>query len=100
MKREHVWTSNIEPTWYQTIWFRGLYVLAFFTLLWTGFQLRVHQLQEKEKIFREAVETMPALAFVADAKGNRTFMNKGWLEYTGLSPEQGPRFRKGEDDSP
>jgi hypothetical protein len=27
---------NIAPAWYQTIWFRGLYVLAFFTLLWAG----------------------------------------------------------------
>jgi PAS domain S-box-containing protein len=78
----------IPPAWYQTIWFRGLCVLAFFTLLWAGYRMRIHQLQEKEKIFRDAVETMPALAFVADPKGNRTFMNKGWLEYTGLSPEE------------
>jgi PAS domain S-box-containing protein len=79
---------NIAPTWYQTTWFRGFYVLAFFTLLWAGYQMRVHQLQEQEKKFREAVETMPALAFVADANGNRTFMNRGWLEYTGLNPEE------------
>jgi PAS domain S-box-containing protein len=79
---------NIAPAWYQTTWFRGLYVLAFFTLLWAGYQMRVHQLQEQEKKFRDAVETMPALAFVADPKGNRTFMNRGWLEYTGLSPEE------------
>jgi PAS domain S-box-containing protein len=45
-------------------------------------------LQEQEKTFRDAIETMPALAFVADPKGNRTFFNKGWLEYTGLSSEQ------------
>ena len=31
---------------------------------------------------------MPALAFVADPRGNRTFMNRGWLEYTGLSAEE------------
>ena len=79
---------NIAPAWYQTIWFRGLYLLAFLTLLWAGYQMRVHQLQEQEKKFREAVETMPALAFVADPRGNRTFMNKGWIEYTGLSPEE------------
>jgi PAS domain S-box-containing protein len=79
---------NIAPAWYQTIWFRGLYVLAFFTLLWGVYQMRVHQLQEQEKKFRDAVETMPALAFVADPKGNRTFLNRGWLEYTGLSSEQ------------
>ncbi|MGB9417710.1 MAG: ATP-binding protein [Acidobacteriaceae bacterium] len=79
---------NIAPTWYQTIWFRGLGILAFFTLLWAAYQMRVHQLQEQDRKFREAVETMPALAFLADPKGNRTFMNKGWLEYTGLSPEE------------
>jgi PAS domain S-box-containing protein len=79
---------SIAPAYYQTTWFRGLCVLAFFTLLWAGYQMRVHQLQEQEKKFREAVETMPALAFVADPTGNRTFMNRGWLEYTGSSPEE------------
>jgi PAS domain S-box-containing protein len=80
---------NIVPAWYQTIWFRGFYVLAFLTLLWAAYQMRVHQLQEQEKKFRDAVESMPALAFVADSNGNRTFLNRGWLEYTGLSSEQG-----------
>ncbi|HEX4022227.1 MAG TPA: two-component regulator propeller domain-containing protein [Acidobacteriaceae bacterium] len=79
---------NIPPAWYQTTWFRGLCVLAFCALLWVGYRIRVHQLREQEKKFREAFETMPALAFVADTKGNRTFMNKGWLEYTGLNPEE------------
>src|ERR1700734_2278684 len=50
--------------------------------------MRIHQLQEQENKFRDAVETMPALAFVADPKGSRTFFNMGWLEYTGLSLEQ------------
>jgi PAS domain S-box-containing protein len=63
-------------------------VAAFVGLLWALHQLRIHELQEQEKIFRDAVETMPALAFVADPKGNRTFLNRGWLEYTGLSSEQ------------
>jgi len=79
---------TILPAFYQTIWFRGLCVLAFFMLLWTGYRMRVHQLQQQEKKFREAVETMPTLAFVADPRGNRTFSNRGWLEYTGLSPEE------------
>jgi PAS domain S-box-containing protein len=81
---------NIAPAWYQTIWFRGLYVLAFFAVLWSAYQLRVHQLQLQEKKFRDAVETMPALAFVLDPRGNRTFMNRGWLEYTGLNSEHAP----------
>ena len=83
-------TFSIAPAWYQTIWFQGLCVLAFFMLLWGVYQMRVHQLQEQEKKFREAIETMPALAFVADPKGNRTFMNKGWLEYRGMSPNEPP----------
>jgi PAS domain S-box-containing protein len=78
----------VLPAYYQTIWFRGLCVLAFFTLLWAGYRMRVQQLREQEKKFRDAVETMPALAFVADPKGSRTFLNRGWLEYTGLSSER------------
>jgi PAS domain S-box-containing protein len=79
---------NVAPAYYQTYWFRLLYVTVIVALLWAGYQMRVRQLQEQEKKFRDAVETMPALAFVADPKGNRTFFNRGWLEYTGLSSEQ------------
>ena len=79
---------NVAPAYYQTYWFRLLWIAVFFALLWASYRMRVHQLQEQEKKFRDAVETMPALAFVADPNGNRTFMNRGWLEYTGLSPEE------------
>jgi PAS domain S-box-containing protein len=79
---------NIPPAWYQTTWFRGLCALALSMLLWAGYRMRVHQLQEQEGKFRDAVETMPALAFIADSTGGRTFLNRGWLEYTGLSSEQ------------
>ena len=78
----------IAPAWYQTIWFQGLYVVAFFMVLWAGYLIRVHQSKDKEKKFRDAIETMPALAFVVDPKGNRTFFNRGWLEFTGLSAQQ------------
>ena len=60
----------------------------FFMVLWAGYQIRVHQSEDREKKFRDAIETMPALAFVADGKGNRTFFNRGWLEFTGLSSHQ------------
>jgi PAS domain S-box-containing protein len=79
---------NVAPAYYQTYWFRLSFLAAFIALLWAGYEMRVHQLQEQENKFRDAVETMPALAFVADPKGNRTFMNRGWTEYTGLSPEE------------
>jgi PAS domain S-box-containing protein len=79
---------NVAPAYYQTYWFRLSCIAVLIALLWAVYRMRVHQLQEQEKKFREAVETMPALAFVADPKGNLTFMNRGWLEYTGLGPEE------------
>jgi PAS domain S-box-containing protein len=78
----------VLPAYYQTIWFRLSCFAALVALLCAVYQMRVHQLQEQEKKFRDAVETMPALAFVADPNGNRTFFNRGWLEYTALSSEQ------------
>jgi PAS domain S-box-containing protein len=76
---------NVAPAYYQTYWFRLSCLAVFVELLWTGYQKRVQQLQEQENRFRDAIETMPSLAFVVDPKGNRTFMNRGWLVYTGLS---------------
>jgi PAS domain S-box-containing protein len=75
----------IVRAWYQTIWFRGIYVLGFFTLLWAGYQMRVHQLQEQEKKFRDAVETIPAMALILGPDGVVQFRNRRWVEYTGLS---------------
>jgi PAS domain S-box-containing protein len=85
---------NVAPAYYQTYWFRLSCFAAFVALLWAVYQIRVRELQEQEKKFRDAVETMPALAFVADPKGNRTFMNRGWLEYTGLSREEASGWEK------
>jgi PAS domain S-box-containing protein len=85
---------NVAPAYYQTYWFRLSCFAGFVALLWAGYQMRVHQLQEQEKKFRDAVETMPALAFVVDPRGNRTFMNRGWLEYTGLSREEASGWEK------
>jgi PAS domain S-box-containing protein len=78
----------VAPAYYQTYWFRLSCIAVLISLLLAVYQVRVHQLQEQEETFREAVESMPALAFAADPKGNRTFMNRGWLEYTGLSSEE------------
>jgi PAS domain S-box-containing protein len=79
---------NVAPAYYQTYWFRLSCIAVFTALLCGVYQMRLHQIQEQEKKFRDAVETMPALAFVTDPGGNRTFMNRGWLEYTGLSREE------------
>ena len=79
---------SIAPAYYQTNWFRALCVTAFLGLLWAAYQVRVRRLRNEERKFREAVETMPALAFIAMADGERTFVNSRWFEYTGLTEER------------
>jgi PAS domain S-box-containing protein len=86
-------TLKVAPAYYQTYWFRLLCIAIFFALLWAAYQMRLRQLQEQEKKFRDAVETMPALAFVADPQCNPTFMNRGWLEYIGSSLEDASASR-------
>ena len=82
----------IAPAWFQTTWFRALCVLAMAALLWGLYRLRIRQLKAREERFREAVESMPALAFVAHADGSRVFVNRSWAEYTGLTVEQAMGF--------
>jgi len=78
----------IPPAWFQTNSFRALCAAMFLGLLWAAYQVRTGQLREQERKFREAVETMPALAFVASADGYRTFVNRRWVEYTGMTLDQ------------
>ena len=76
---------NIPPAWYQTNWFRGLCAAALLALLWAAYRLRVAQLQQQESKLRETIETLPAMAWVTGPDGSNQFVNRRWLEYTGLS---------------
>jgi len=44
-------------------------------------------LRQREQELRNIIETMPALAFVADAGGRNVIVNRRWVEYTGLKAE-------------
>ena len=63
---------NIAPAWYQTIWFRLLYVAAFLAFLWALHQLRVQQLRREERKLREAIETIPAMAWIRWTRRGRS----------------------------
>jgi len=78
----------LRPHFYQTTWFRGLCVAVLLAMIWVLHQLRLRELRKQEEKFREAVETMPGLAFVARADGYRSFVNKGWIDYTGIPVKQ------------
>jgi PAS domain S-box-containing protein len=91
--QEATMSLEVEPAYYQTRWFRALYVAIFLALLGAAYQIRVRQLRNEERKFREAVETMPALAFIAMPDGQRTFVNGRWVEYTGLTEKQALGWR-------
>ena len=79
---------SIAPAYWQTNWFRALCAAVAIGLVWGLFRLRIRQLQQQEGKFREAIKTIPAMAFTALPDGSRTFVNQRWEEYTGLSVEQ------------
>ncbi len=75
----------IAPAYWQTNWFRALCVLAFLALVYGAYRLRLRELRQREQKFREAIESIPAMAFTALPDGSRTFVNRRWVEYTGLT---------------
>jgi PAS domain S-box-containing protein len=78
---------SIAPAYYQTYWFRFSCFAALVALLWALHRWRIRQLKDQEKRLRDVVETIPAMTFTALSDGSRTFVNKRWTEYTGLSVE-------------
>ena len=75
----------ILPAFYQTDWFHLLCVAAFLAFLWGLHQLRLQQLLREETKLREAIETIPAMAWMAGPDGAIQFRNRRGVEYTGLS---------------
>jgi PAS domain S-box-containing protein len=76
---------KVAPAYYQTYWFRLLCVAALLAFLWGLHRLRVQQLRREERRLREAIETIPAMAWVTGADGAVQFRNRRWVEYTGVS---------------
>jgi PAS domain S-box-containing protein len=87
---------RILPPWWGTWWFRTLCVLAFCTLVWGGHLARVQRLQREERKLRDAIESIPAMAWIAGPDGTPEFVNRRWVEYTGGLPlvENFERARK------
>jgi PAS domain S-box-containing protein len=46
------------------------------------------EIQKSESKLRQVIDAIPALAWCNLPDGPNEFLNKGWHEYTGLSPEQ------------
>ncbi|WP_263352215.1 sensor histidine kinase [Acidicapsa acidisoli] len=76
---------KILPPWWNTWWFRAVCVIVSVTLLGAFYRWRIRQLRREEKHLRDVVETIPAMAFSARSDGSTEFVNRPWLDYTGLS---------------
>ena len=80
---------SIAPAYYQTLWFRLACVAAFLLMLWVAYQFRVRQLQRVSKQLRDVVDTIPGYVWSALPDGSLDFINRRWLEFSGLSLEEG-----------
>jgi PAS domain S-box-containing protein len=60
-------------------------VAASVMLLGGFYQWRIQQFRSQEKHLRDVVETIPAMAFSSRPDGSAEFVNRPWLDYTGLS---------------
>jgi PAS domain S-box-containing protein len=76
---------RILPPWWSTWWFRVLCAAVSVMLLGGIYRWRIHQLRRQEKDLRDVVETIPAMAFSSGPDGSTEFVNRPWLDYTGLS---------------
>src|SRR6202035_3750173 len=45
-------------------------------------------LRESEERFRSMADSVPALIWISETDGQRTYFNKTWLDFTGRSAEQ------------
>jgi len=74
---------SIAPAWFQTIWFRGLCVVAFFGLLWSFYWIRLRQVQSNERNLSLIVDTIPGLVVRMSAAGEVELANRQLLAYFG-----------------
>jgi PAS domain S-box-containing protein len=78
---------EILPPWWSTWWFRVLCAAVAVMLLGGFYRWRIQQLRRQEKHLRDVVETIPAMAFSSGPDGSAEFVNRPWLDYSGL-PEK------------
>jgi PAS domain S-box-containing protein len=70
---------------------RVVIVAAVLALLWALHLLRVRALMLRERRFREVLDTLPAMAFIMQPDGTRSWANQWTRNYTGLSQDVASR---------
>ena len=85
----------VTPAYYQTVWFRSLCVFLSLAVLAGLYRLRLGHLERQrdalrksEKELRDVIDTIPAIVWSALPDGSNAYVNKRFVEYSGLSAEQ------------
>ena len=55
---------------------------------WYGILFDIDEIKNWETKLRRVIDAIPTLAFCSFADGSKEFVNKRWLDYTGLSPKE------------
>jgi PAS domain S-box-containing protein len=86
---------TIQPAFYQTAWFRSLVVFLFLAVLTGLYRRRLRHLKRQrdalrksEKELRDVIDTIPAIVWSTLPDGSNAYVNRRFVEYTGLSAEQ------------
>jgi PAS domain S-box-containing protein len=89
----------VAPAFYQTVWFRTLGVILFLAVLTGLYRLRLRQLERQrdalrksERELRDVIDTIPAIVWSALPDGSNTYVNKRFVDYSGLPAEQTTGF--------
>ena len=83
----------MRPAWWNTWWFRSVWITSLLLLTWSVYQFRVRQLRRDFKKLQDVIETIPAMAWTALPDGSNEFVNRRWAEFTGLVCGEHGRFR-------
>ena len=86
---------TIAPAFYQTVWFRALGVFLFLAILAALYRFRLRHLERQrdalrksEKELRDVIDTIPAIVWTTLPDGSSAYLNRRFIEYSGLSTEQ------------
>jgi PAS domain S-box-containing protein len=88
-------TLNVAPAYYQTVWFRSLGLFLFLAVLAGLYRIRLRHLERQrdalrksEKELRDVIDTIPAIVWSALPDGSNAYVNRRFIEYSGMSAEQ------------
>jgi PAS domain S-box-containing protein len=86
---------TILPAAWQTTWFRVLVAAVALSALGVAYRHRIRQLHRERRQLQDVVDRIPAIAGIARPDGSSEYLNRRWVEYTGVSAADaaGPGWR-------